>query len=302
MSFADDRDHAGHRRWRITRRADECHGVKKIRTVIPHAHAPSLSAALAACTLVVTMIEAALVRLPVPSVGCSLGLGARSDLANRPAELLSPVAGPADTEHELTSPTALEAKLLVVVHRLLPRRRKTCSGRQRRASCAQSRRPSAEGLELVTRGPRSFGVLAEPDPNGEIFDAATFSPTGSTARTRRNQAAINTPCTTTSISVVKRRTPRAITARPPITIHGTRIALSARFSASSASSRRRSPRSRGLRTALDVRPATAQFLDGTFTHGVTRPRPRTRLLEHVQGREVLRDRLHGPWPNCGSHL
>ena len=36
-----------------------------------------------------------------------------------------------------------------------------------------------------------FGVLAEPYPNGEILEAASFAPTGSTVRTRRNQAAIN---------------------------------------------------------------------------------------------------------------
>jgi adenylate kinase len=57
VSFADDRDHAGHRRWRITRRADECHGVKEIRTVIAHARELGLAAALAASPLVVAMIE-----------------------------------------------------------------------------------------------------------------------------------------------------------------------------------------------------------------------------------------------------
>ena len=57
VSFAVDRDHAGHRRWRITRRADECHEVKKFRTVIPHARELGLAAALAASPLVVAMIE-----------------------------------------------------------------------------------------------------------------------------------------------------------------------------------------------------------------------------------------------------
>jgi hypothetical protein len=80
VSFAVDRDHAGHRRWRITRRADVCHGVKKIRTVIPHARARGLSAALAASPLVVAMIEAALVRLPVTTAGRALGSGARLGL------------------------------------------------------------------------------------------------------------------------------------------------------------------------------------------------------------------------------
>jgi hypothetical protein len=37
-----------------------------------------------------------------------------------------------------------------------------------------------------------FGVLAGGDSNGGIFGDATFPPVGSTVRTRRNQAAINT--------------------------------------------------------------------------------------------------------------
>ena len=49
-----------------------------------------------------------------------------------------------------------------------------------------------------------FGVLAEPYPNGEILEAASFAPTGSTVRTRRNQAAINTvqPAQTSSTTRV----------------------------------------------------------------------------------------------------
>ncbi len=138
------------------------------------------------------MIEPTLSCLPVPSSCRALRLDTRRNLAWRPAERVAAIAGPANTEHEEAQATALEAKLLVVVHRLLPRRRKTCSGCRRRASCAQSRRPSAEGLELVLGALDLFGVLAEPDRNGEIFEAASFAPTGSTVRTRRNQAAINT--------------------------------------------------------------------------------------------------------------
>lgn len=121
MSFAVDRDRAGNRRRRITRQAHACHRGKKIGTVIRHARAGGLANTLAASTLVVAMIAPPLVGLPVPGAGGSFGLGARRDLARRPAEHVAAVAGAADAEHELTLPTALEAQLLVVVHRRLPR-------------------------------------------------------------------------------------------------------------------------------------------------------------------------------------
>src|SRR5690606_36521951 len=114
-----------------------------------------LAAALPAGSLVVAMIEPTLERLPVSSTSCALRFGAGRGLAGRPAEQLPAIAGAAHAEHELTPPAALEAKLLVVVHRLgattgnLPR--------SPDASIVSSRRrPSAEGLELRTRGPRSF--------------------------------------------------------------------------------------------------------------------------------------------------
>jgi hypothetical protein len=67
VSFAVDRDRAGHRRRRITRRAHACHRGKKTWTVIRHARDLGLTNALAAVTLVVAMIEPAFGRLPVPS-------------------------------------------------------------------------------------------------------------------------------------------------------------------------------------------------------------------------------------------
>jgi hypothetical protein len=120
VSFAVDRDRARNRRRRITRRAHACHRGKKTWTVIRHACRLGLANALAASALVVAMIEPALGRLPVPSSCGSLRLGPRGDLARGPAERVSAIAGPADTEHELAQATALEAKLLVV-HRLVPR-------------------------------------------------------------------------------------------------------------------------------------------------------------------------------------
>jgi len=122
VSFAVDRDPAGHRRWRITQRAHACHRGKKIRTLIPHARADGrLASALPAGSLVVAMIEAPFVRLPVTSAGRALGSRARRGLTRWPAEQLPAETGPADAEHEQTPATALEAKLFVVVHRLLAR-------------------------------------------------------------------------------------------------------------------------------------------------------------------------------------
>jgi hypothetical protein len=190
VSLAVDRARAGHRQRRITRRRHACHRVKKTWTLIRHACELGLADALAAVALVVAMIEPTFGRLSVTSARRSLRLGTCRHLARRATEPLSAIAGSTDTEHQQAPATPLESKLLVV-HRLLPRRRKTCSGRRWRASCAQSRRPSAEGLGLQSGALDLFGVLAGRDRNGEIFGAATFLPTGSTARTRRNHAAIN---------------------------------------------------------------------------------------------------------------
>ena len=71
---------------------------------------------------------------------------------------------------------SLEAKQHLPSIGLRPRRRQTCPRRQPEASCAQSRRPSAEGLGLHTRGPRSFRRPRCDRSCGEIVDAATFLP------------------------------------------------------------------------------------------------------------------------------
>jgi hypothetical protein len=123
MSLAGDRDRAEHRRRRITRRRHACHRVKKTWTVIRHARDRGLADAFAAIALVVAMVEPTLGRSPVPGTRCSLGLGPCRYLARRAAEALSAIARPTDTEYELAQTTPLEAKLLVV-HRLLPGRRK----------------------------------------------------------------------------------------------------------------------------------------------------------------------------------
>jgi hypothetical protein len=159
--------------------------------VIRHARDLGLADTLAPGALVVAMIEPTLLGLAVANARGSLRRGTCGELARWPAVPMPAIAGPANAEHELAERTALEAKLLVV-HRLLARRRETCSGRRRRASCAPSRRPSAEGLGVVSGALDLFGVLAGGDRNGEIFDAATFPPIASTARRQRSHAAINT--------------------------------------------------------------------------------------------------------------
>jgi hypothetical protein len=96
--------------------------------VIRHARHLGLANATTALALVVAMIESSLRRLPVSRARRSLRRGTRHDLAWRPAKALPAIAGLTDPEHDLAPRTSLETKLLVVVHRLLARGRKTCSG------------------------------------------------------------------------------------------------------------------------------------------------------------------------------
>jgi len=116
VSFAVDRDRAGHRRRRITRRAHACHQGKKSWTVIRHACCLGLANALTAGALVVAMIEPTLVTGPMTSTRRSLRRDTGGELARRPAEPLAAIAGAADAEHELAQSASLETKL-VVVHR-----------------------------------------------------------------------------------------------------------------------------------------------------------------------------------------
>jgi hypothetical protein len=121
VSFAVDRDRAGNRRRRITRRGHACHRVKKTWTVIRHARDFGLPDALAAGTLVVAMIESPLVGGPVTSARRPLRPSARGQPARPSAEPVPAIARSTDAEHELAQRTSLEAKLLVVVHQLLAR-------------------------------------------------------------------------------------------------------------------------------------------------------------------------------------
>jgi hypothetical protein len=75
------------------------------------------------------------------------------------------------------------------------------------------------------------------------------------------------------MSVVIRCTPWAITAIPPITIHGAPISESASLKAASASSigDRSGPRRAG--TLLNAGPAEPHLFDRALTHGVARARP-----------------------------
>src|SRR5437588_4431561 len=156
VSFAGDHDLAGNRRWRTIGRAHACHRGKKTWTVIRHAR--ELGFARAPVALAITMVEPPLRRPLVSGSGSSLRLRPRRRLARRSAVPLPAVAGAAHPEQDLALPTcaSLHTNPVAVVHRILLRERETCSGPRRRASCAQSRRPSAEGLGRLIRGPRSF--------------------------------------------------------------------------------------------------------------------------------------------------
>lgn len=110
------------------------------------------------------------------------------------------------------------------------------------------------------------------------------------------------PCTTASMSVVNRRTPRAITARPPISIQGTPMESSERRSASSASSRRRSPRPRRLRTTLNAGPTPPHVQDCLFANRIPRPRPGSCLVQQIQRRQALGNRPRRLRALCCSQL
>src|SRR3990167_6628118 len=155
VSFADDRDLAENRRWRSIGRAHACHRGKKTWTVIRHARelGPALS-------LAITVIESTLGRGLVASPCPALRLRPCRRLARRSAVPLPVEAGPADPEQRLAlhACASLDANPVADVPPFLVRGRETCSGRRRRASCAQSRRPSAEGLGRLIRGPRFFSA------------------------------------------------------------------------------------------------------------------------------------------------
>lgn len=93
---------------------------------------------------------------------------------------------------------------------------------------------------------------------------------------------VPSPRTTASMSVVIRRTPRAMIAMPPITIHGIPDASSAFVRAASASSIRRSPATRLLRTMLHQCPSAPDAFHALLAHRVARSRPQAHGLESVQ--------------------
>src|ERR1041384_4380685 len=84
------------------------------------------------------------------------------------------------------------------------------------------------------------------------------------------------------MSVVILCTPCAITAIPPITIHGAPVSDSALLSAASASSIRDVSRSRGTGTLLDAGPAATHLLDRALCGRVARAGPSTHGLQRGQ--------------------
>src|SRR4051812_22473112 len=96
---------------------------------------------------------------------------------------------------------------------------------------------------------------------------------------------VSSPRTTTSISVVMRRTPRAMIAMPPITIQGTPAARRAlAISASAFSSRFSAPAGLGLllRTLLNLHPTAADLLHAALGDLIAGPGPQAHRLQRVQ--------------------
>src|SRR5262249_32348902 len=85
----------------------------------------------------------------------------------------------------------------------------------------------------------------------------------------------------------KRRTPCAMTAMPPMTIHGAPASSSALTSAASASSRSRSPLTRLPGTLLDAHPAATHLFDGALAHRIARPGPLASRRQRGSRRERL---------------
>lgn len=108
--------------------------------------------------------------------------------------------------------------------------------------------------------------------------------TSARMRSRLPAVAVS-PRTTASMSVVILRTPRAIAAIPPITIHGMRDLWSASVNAASASSILRSPDAGLLRTLLYPRPSASDLFDGGLGDRITWRRPPAHGGEGVQRRQ-----------------
>jgi len=107
------------------------------------------------------------------------------------------------------------------------------------------------------------------------------------------------PWMTASMSVVMRCTPWAITAIPPITIHGAPVSDSASLSAASASSIRDVSGPRRTSTLLDVRPAAPHLLDRPLADDIARAGPSPHGLQRRQGGQRLRHRTRRARPLGG---
>ena len=92
------------------------------------------------------------------------------------------------------------------------------------------------------------------------------------------------------MSVVMRRTPRAITAMPPITIHGTPVALSALARSARARSSS-SPRLRLLGTLLNPRPTATHLKNCRLVDWIARTWPQPHRSHRVRGCNGFRDGL-----------
>jgi hypothetical protein len=99
-----------------------------------------------------------------------------------------------------------------------------------------------------------------------------------------------------------RRTPRAITAMPPMTIHGTLVAFSALVRPASARSRRRSLSAGLLGIVLDPSPTAAHLENRRLAYWIARARPHVHRIHGVRGGQRLGHCLRWARPLARSDL
>lgn len=159
---------------------------------------------------------------------------------------------------------------------------------QRQAVAALTAAPGVQACRPRSRrlGPTPVGSCCSSRTRLSRANASTSLMRGTIrlpARSRRSAfVSVRSPRTTASMSVVIRRTPRAMIAMPPITIHGIPDASSAFAKAASASSIRRSPAARLLRTTLHQCPSAPDSLNALLAARVAGSRPQAHGLERVQ--------------------
>lgn len=165
---------AVHWRGRALRRAHPARRDQVFGTVIRHARRCAFAQSELAIAL--SMIGEPLWRSLVASASCTLLRGASRHTTRVFAVSLAAKTRPAHREQAVATTASLKTKRELAVHRpavVTPTNLPTSSAS---SIVSSSRCPSAEGLGVVTEALDLFGVRADANRNGEIFDAASFPP------------------------------------------------------------------------------------------------------------------------------